>query len=156
MPLTNVTTSKLMSACLTSCHDCVLMVQQIVFNAVWTSPALGFKLWCGGEQERLAQQLPVMSAYDSNTMQQASEEDKNRKICALLCVCFLWLAWSGFWRKEQRHYNRIGNIEFNNKQTSFSKRWAYKITLPQVGIPLVFYMLNLNIAWFFFFHAFWY
>ncbi len=55
------------------------MVQQIVFNAVWTLSALGFNLRCGGEKERLAQQLPVMSAYDSNTMQQASEEDKNRK-----------------------------------------------------------------------------
>lgn len=56
---------------------------------MWTTSALGFKLWCGGEKERLAQQLPVMSAYVSNTMQQASEEDK-RKICALLCRCFLW------------------------------------------------------------------
>lgn len=138
MPLTNVTTSKLMSTCLTSCHDCVLMVQQIVvFNAVWTSSALGFKLWCGGEKKR---QLPVMSAYDSKTMQQASEEDKNRKIWALLCRCFLWLVWSGFWRKERRHYNRIGNIDFNNKQT-FSQRWAYKITLPQVSIQLVFICL---------------
>lgn len=54
------------------------MVQQIVFNAVWTS-ALGFKLWCGGEKERLAQQLPVMSAYDSNTMQQCKRKIRTEK-----------------------------------------------------------------------------